>query len=489
MAGLSKPGELYDRDVEWRDLTTFATRPDVGASLALVYGRRRQGKTLMLELLAEVTGGFMATGLQQSDAQNLQLLGHAYGRHANLSVPVRFTDWFEAMDALLALGEDSARPVPVILDEFPYLAAGQRVLPSVIQNALSPRSRARRHSRARLILCGSAITTMRNLLQGSAPLRGRATTELLVQPFGFRDAAGFWGLLDRPSLAMRTHALVGGTPAYRDMCASAPADDLDGWVVDTLLNPASAMFREGHVLLSEEPAISDLAPYYSVLGAISQGNTRRGEIAHVLGRDDSALTHPLALLEHAGLVTRREDALRRKRTTYHIAEPILRLHQLVIRPYEERLSRRAGARVWSEVADTVRTKIYGPHFAGIAREWCMAHASPATLGGPASHARPAVLACPRHRASHELDVVVTSVQAGQADRVVAVGEAKWQAAPMSIEQLARLEHVRTLLPSAVAPAPPQLLLFAPGFSAELARAAASRADVELVDLPRLYRGE
>ncbi|WP_200902561.1 MULTISPECIES: hypothetical protein [Protofrankia] len=123
----------------------------------------------------------------------------------------------------------------------------------MIQNALSPRGRARRHSRTRLILCGSALTHMRGLLSASAPLRGRANTELMLHPSDFRDAAGLWGLTEQPDVALRVHALVGGTPAYLDFCArDAPdsADDVDPWVVRRLLSPASAMFREGRVLLS-----------------------------------------------------------------------------------------------------------------------------------------------------------------------------------------------------------------------------------------------
>lgn len=59
---MEKPSVLFDRDAEWADMARFASAPAAGAQLGLVYGRRRQGKTLMLELLAEGTGGFLFTG-------------------------------------------------------------------------------------------------------------------------------------------------------------------------------------------------------------------------------------------------------------------------------------------------------------------------------------------------------------------------------------------------------------------------------------------
>ncbi|WP_405956589.1 hypothetical protein [Streptomyces phaeochromogenes] len=43
-----KPERLFARDVEWRELGEFTGSEQPGASLGLVYGRRRQGKTLML---------------------------------------------------------------------------------------------------------------------------------------------------------------------------------------------------------------------------------------------------------------------------------------------------------------------------------------------------------------------------------------------------------------------------------------------------------
>ena len=59
---LAIPGRLFDRDAKWAELTSFARRA-LGATLAIVYGRR-QGKTLLLELLSELTAGLMFTGLK-----------------------------------------------------------------------------------------------------------------------------------------------------------------------------------------------------------------------------------------------------------------------------------------------------------------------------------------------------------------------------------------------------------------------------------------
>lgn len=483
---IEKPAALFDRDAEWNELSTFATDDRLGATLALVYGRRRQGKTLLLELLAECVGGMLVTGLEQSSPMNLAAIGETYAQHRGLGAAVAFTSWTDALDALLAVGEGGS-PALIVIDEFPYLLGSAPELPSLLQRALSPRGRARQRSRTRIVLCGSAFSVMRGLLAGTAALRGRATREVVVHPFDYRQARQFWEIEDA-DLAARVHALVGGTPAYLDYAGGQPPADrhsLDDWVVHHLINPSSAFFREGRLLVGEEPTLGDSALYLSVLAALSTGRTRRSEIAAALGRAESALTHSLAVLQDTRLVTARADALRSRRTTYHIAEPMLRFHQLIIAPHEARLVRRHGMQVWKTLQPTVNSAIYGPHFEELCREWTRDHAAPQTVGGLAESAQASAVACPTHRQQHEIDVVVRADS-----RVTAIGEAKWRQRPIGVDQLDRLRHLRAILPPTQAPEPPRLLLFSRhGFEPALIQEAHTTKDIELIDLHRLYHGD
>lgn len=389
------------------------------------------------------------------------------------------------------LGSGTPEPTTVILDEFPNLVAQAPALPSVIQTALSPRSHASRHTRTRLILCGSAMSVMRDLLGGGAPLRGRATLELVLQPFSYREAASFWQLTDDPELAFRVHALLGGTPAYRAMAFGPPSsrESFDGWVCDRLLNPASAIFREGSLLLLEESGVADPAPYHAVLAAISAGAARRSEIAGRIGRPATAIAHLLGGLEQVGLIARCEDAFRDRRGTYRLSDPLIRLHELVIGPNERLLVRGRAAEVWAATADTVAAKIYGPHLEDIAREWCLSHASAATLGGPPHDVLPATVACREHRRGHEIDVVVVATAPGSARRVLSIGEVKSTRQPLDTAAVHRLDHLRDLVAPMSDDRPGLLLFSRAGFTTDARHLAAGRDDVELVDLDRLYWDE
>ena len=103
--------------------------------------------------------------------------------------------------------------------------------------------------------------------------------------------------------------------------------------------------------------------------------------------------------------------------------------------------------------------------------------------------RPATVACREHKAGHELDVVALSDLLHEPVRVLAIGEVKATEKPVGDGELTRLEHLRELLPSDKVKGQVKLLLFTrSGFTRELRQTCASRGDVALIDLPRLYYG-
>ncbi len=377
----------------------------------------------------------------------------------------------------------------VALDEFPYLMTAAPELPSVLQRALGPTSPLARRSQTRLIVCGSAMSVMSRLLTGAAPLRGRAALDLVVHPFDFREMRSFWGIADL-ELAVMVHAVLGGTPAYRDLlrgAAPASLDDFDRWVIDTMLAPASPLAREGRCLLAEEPSITDRALYHAILTAIAEGQTRRGQIAQALGRPDNQLSHPLTVLQDLQLITQRADVLRARRPTYAIIEPIIRFYHAIVRPQASRLERGQLAQAWRAALPTFRAQILGPHFEELARQWVGRFADPETVGGLPDEIGFAVITG-RDRTVHEVDVVALGSPEQGRRPVLLLGEAKWRREPLGVRHVERLERIRALL------APREDLdvgrtrlgLFSrSGFASELC----DRDGLALVDLERLFEGQ
>lgn len=489
---MDKPAGMFDRDYEWAELTRFVTHAGGEPALGVVSGRRRQGKTFLLDAVCQATGGFYFAATEATEAESLHQIGTALAHYLDEPVPRHFTGWDEAIATVMSLAS-GGRPVPVVLDEFPYLAKASPHLPSLIQRALDPSGR-RGGTPVRLLLCGSALSFMGNLMVGNAPLRGRASLELMVPTLDFRLAKQFWGI-DDLRLAFLVNAVVGGTPAYRReyTLGDAPADpdDFGPWVVRNVLNPGRPLFREARFLLAEEPELRDTALYHGVLSAIAEGNATRGGIAGYLARKSTDLSHALTVLEDAGMVTRDQDAFHGKRSAYRITEPLLAFYHAIMRPEWTDLERPGHAeQVWSRSQATFRSKVLGPHFEHLARTWTRWHAAPETLGGQRSHVLSGVLPDPENKTSHELDVVVLGRTPDGRERVLAIGEAKSNDI-LGQGHLARLERLRELLirRDERADESVRLLLFTGrGFTSDFERTARARSDLELIDLERLYNG-
>lgn len=484
-----KPSDMFDRDAEWAALTRFAADERPGATLGVVSGRRRQGKTFLLDALSRATGGFFFEATEAADAESLMRIGALLGEYTGAAFPPRPSDWHEVIDGLLRLGEQ--HPVTVVIDEFPYLVKANPSLPSVIQAAFGPRRDERMRSRTRLLLCGSAMSFMGRLLSGTAPLRGRAGLEMVVRTLDYRQAAQFWGLSE-PRLAALLYAVVGGTPAYRDGAAGGRAprseEEFGEWVIDHMLDRFSPLFREARYLLAEEPDIRDNALYHSVLAAVAEGNATRGGIAGFLERKSTDISHHLSVLEDAGLLFREVDAFRPGRSVYRISEPLIVFHHAVMRPEWSRLERQGrAAQVWRDSQRRFLGGVLGPRFEQICRDWALDYAPQDLFHMPATHVGHGVVNDSERRTSHEVDVVISGNDADGRRTLLGLGEAKWQE-PMGVGHLERLQRVRELLIAAGHPGAQtaRLLCFGSAEPSAQLREAAAAGDVILVGLKELY---
>jgi hypothetical protein len=472
--------------------------------IAVVYGRRRQGKSYLLRRLADAVGGLYHLATEQAEAVSLRRFGDSLAAWAGLSPGAfGFSGWEQAlrtatqvMDGRSHTGGRSGAAALLVLDEFPYLTQETAGLPSIVQSlydGLGPGAGSKARP-LRLILCGSAISVMGDLLSGTKALRGRAALELRVRPFGYRDARRYWGI-GNPAAAFAHGAIVGGTPGYRELVADprVPEDprQLGEWLARNVLRPSMPLFDEARRVVHEDSRIRDTAAYSSVLAAVAAGESSPTKIGGLLGRPATSLAHQLTTLASAGFIDRRQDLLLDRRPVVTVADPMVRFHQLIIEPYLADLEAGQAGRVLAEAGRTVESKILGPHFEALAAEWIARYAA-TEAGLPVGPVGQTDIACREHKVGHEIDLLALArgarPQAAGAP-VAFIGEAKHRDRRPGISELRRLEHLRELLTAAGHHAMDATLgLFsATGFTAELrAEATASKRRILLVPLEMLY---
>jgi hypothetical protein len=485
------PGDMVGRTAEWGLLGEFAAGGPDHATLAVVWGRRRIGKSFLVSSLAQQLGGFYFEAARGSAAESLRELGEALAGYQRAAAPYAFTGWDDAIAALMRLGADTA--VPVVLDEFPYLLEAAPGLDSLIQRAYAPRGALRTGTRTRLVLCGSAMAVMAQLLSGTAALRGRAGLDLQMAAFDFREARVLHGV-DDLGLAVALFAVIGGVAAYaRDMVDDdlpSSSRDFGRWVRRRVLSRGAPLFNEVTLLLSEDASTAKarkLNLYHAALAGIASGHHAHSKLTSYVKVSGPSLAPILDGLVAAGFVERLVDPLRENRPAYHPADSLIRFHYAIIRRHHARLAAHGAdtAALWRELTPTFRSAVLGPAFEAMARYWCAHFAAPATLGGPAVHVGPGSVDLAG--VWHQLDVVVTGPGDTPGERpVLALGEAK-TGEPISPAHLEHLERARAALGRRAQSA--RLLLFGSRFTRDITQRTADRTDVGLVDLDRLYGGD
>lgn len=327
---------------------------DMGPGLAVVWGRRRVGKTRLLLEWCERERGVYAVADQSAPETQRAWLASTVAQTVSGFGDVTYPDWA----TLLARIASAGLPGPLVLDELPYLVAGSPELPSVLQRWIDHDVR---RAKLRVALAGSSQRMMQGLvLSHDAPLYGRARVILDVQPIEAPALRHALGALEDAAW-LDHYTAWGGIPRYWELAEAARGTARDR-LVALAMTPLGPLFDEpARLLLEELPPAPETRP---ILDAIGGGAHRLSEIAARIGRNATALGRPLDRLIGMGLVRREtpfgEPERGGKRSLYKIADPFLRFWFRVVAPRRSALvagtaaSRRAVLdRLWPAlVAET-----------------------------------------------------------------------------------------------------------------------------------------
>jgi AAA+ ATPase superfamily predicted ATPase len=299
------------------------------AGLAVIWGRRRIGKTRLLLEWCEREGGTYTVADQSSAEVQRAYLARALGGRLPGFGDVAYPDWERLLTRLAADAAAQAFRGPLVLDELPYLVANAPELPSVLQRWIDHDAR---RAQLRIALAGSSQRMMQGLvLAHDAPLYGRASALIELKPLPARYLKEALGVT---RIEQVEHwAAWGGVPRYWELAATKSGSARER-VAALVLDPLGPLFEEPQRLLLEElPPALEVRP---VLDAIGAGAHRVSEIAGRLGRPATSLGKPLDRLIGMGFVHREvpygDPPRSGKRSLYKLADPFLRLWFRVVAP-------------------------------------------------------------------------------------------------------------------------------------------------------------
>ena len=261
---------------------------------AVIYGKRRVGKTALLNHFIRNKKAIYFMGVESNDKQNLEnfsknILEYGVGIQADTA----FLSFQAALEYVFQLAEKER--LILAIDEYPYVARSSRSLASTLQLLID---KYKENSKLMLILCGSSMSYMEDhVLAYKAPLYGRRTAQMKMQPFDFADACRYFKNFSDEDKAL-IYGIVGGTPQY--LLQMDDKLSIEENIKNTFLNPTSSLFEEPENLLKQE--VREPALYNAIITAIATGSTRMAEISTKVGAETSVCAAYLKNLLALGLV-------------------------------------------------------------------------------------------------------------------------------------------------------------------------------------------
>ncbi|MEN6522303.1 MAG: ATP-binding protein [Anaerolineaceae bacterium] len=272
------------------------------AEFLILYGRRRIGKTRLITHWMETAQprAFFWVAEPTSSVDQLRSFSQAIFRFESpQSQPpqdMSYGNWRTAFETLARISEKER--IVVIIDEFTYLLAAEPAISAHLQNSWD---HSLSQSNIFLIISGSHLGMMqRHVLSYQAPLYGRSTANLLLQPLPFGVTSDFYPDYQADE-RVAVYAMLGGVPAYWERFD--PQKSVSNNIRAEMLNYSASLHDEPRLLLAD--FLHEPHNYVSIFRAIANGAGTPREIARFSGLDEKHIPQYLNLLVETGFIARR----------------------------------------------------------------------------------------------------------------------------------------------------------------------------------------
>lgn len=297
-----------------------------------IYGRRRVGKSELILHFSHSHPTIYLVGKQAAAGQLmrefLEIAASLFDEPLLASMPA--DNWKKAIEAVVSRW-NGERKLILVFDEFQWIAEKSPEILSILQELWD--RKWQKSGRIFLILCGSYIGFMeRDVLGKKSPLYGRRTGQILLKPFGYREAARFHPDVSPTQQAM-TYFICGGIPLYLRFFDSRCSVIQN--IERVLLSETAPLYREPDFLLREE--LREVEKYYSILMALAVGALPSGEISRRSEIANRSVHYYLDHLSNLGYIgkhyplTHERPKVRDAR--FRILDPLLRFWFHFIYPH------------------------------------------------------------------------------------------------------------------------------------------------------------
>ena len=289
-----------------------------GFQFPVIYGRRRVGKTALINEFVKGKNTIFFTGLETNAKHNLENFSKSiFDYTSGFGVAPIFPNFQEALEYIFKLSNE--KRLVLVIDEYPYVAKSYRGFASVLQLLID---KYKDTSKLFLILCGSSMSFMEEQVLGyKSPLYGRRTAQFKVLPFDFFESRRCFNNFSALDMAL-IYGMAGGTPQY--LLKMDDSLSVEENIKNSFLNTGSYLFEEPNNLLKQE--VREPATYNAIIAAIATGSSKLSEISSKVGEETSACSIYLNNLISLGIIKKETPITEKssRKTIYVIEDNMFR---------------------------------------------------------------------------------------------------------------------------------------------------------------------
>jgi uncharacterized protein len=341
------------------------------ATLLILYGRRRIGKTRLLthwrgqhadNALYWVAEPMAALDQLRSFSQALYNFSQP---HAPVPMDITYSNWEQAFWHVAELTKNQR--MALFIDEFTYLLEVEPAIVGTLQKAWD---HWLKDTNLMLTLSGSQMGLMqKQVLSYQAPLYGRATAHLKLPPLPYGVTQEFfpnYSAWDRVTI----YSVFGGVPAYWERL------DLRRSVLDNiqeqLLMPNSFMQDEPLWLLQD--FITDPYNYVGIMQAIARGDRTSARICSRTGLPKGHVSRYLSILRATGFVERRipvTEPPSSRKSRYFVTDPYLRFYYHFLSAHKTQLALGGQKQAFEGIRNSLPAFIEDNTWQELCLEWLL----------------------------------------------------------------------------------------------------------------------
>ena len=271
--------KFYDRTKELEALRKIEQLSATSAQMTVMTGRRRIGKTTLIKTaFTKIPFVYFFVGKKSETllcAELAEIIRETLGEDLG-----DFSSFPRLLGAILSIAK--RRNFTLVFDEFQNIAYTR---PSIFSDIQDVWDSNKGESHINLVICGSLYSKMKQIFEDKEePLYGRATARFKIRPF---DIATLKTILadHNPGYTAEDllclYMVTGGVAKYVEQLMTRGAVTKDGIIRD-VFSLGSYFLGEGQEMLRDEFG-KDYGNYFSILSALSSGETSRGDVKSYTG--------------------------------------------------------------------------------------------------------------------------------------------------------------------------------------------------------------